>query len=110
MVVMIEHSEKEWEKMNDKVRRKVFYAGNLMFVIYDMDPGAEVPLHSHPEEQAGFIVQGEVEVYTDKDRKVLKAGSWYYFASNEPHGGKIVGPQRALVVDVFTPPRKDFMK
>lgn len=110
MVVIIEPGDAEWVVVNEKVRRKVFSSGNLMFVIYDLDPGAEVPLHQHPEEQAGFIVKGEVEIYTDTRRRVLKEGSWYHFEPNEPHGGRVVGSQKALVVDVFTPPKKEFLE
>ncbi len=110
MVVIVEPQEGGWTKINDKIRRKIFYAGNLMFILYEMDPGAEFPLHSHPEEQAGFIIQGEVEVHFNGQSRTLKAGSWYYFAPNELHGGRVVGSQKALVIDVFTPPKKELVK
>ncbi len=69
--------------------------------------GDNVPIHSHPNEQSGFVISGEYEIKFGKFNEILKAGDSYTIPENVDHTWKvIIGGE---VIDVFTPPRLDYL-
>ncbi|MBA4686577.1 MAG: cupin domain-containing protein [Candidatus Galacturonibacter soehngenii] len=91
------------------VKRKVLsYSENMMSVELHFEKGAIGALHSHPHEQIGYIISGSLLYKEDgQDDKVLKAGDTYYVAPNVEHG--VVALEETMLLDVFTPMRKDFI-
>ena len=82
--------------------------GELVTVaLIELDPGAVVPEHSHENEQIGFLVQG-VLTFTigGETGEIVPGGSWRILA-NVPHS-VTVGPEGAVLVEVFAPPRHDW--
>lgn len=93
------------------VKRWVLLFGEkLMLVVYQMDPGASFPIHSHPHEQIGYVLRGNICYITDAGKELLKEGTAYLFSSNERHGSENPGPGVVFVIDVFAPPREDFLR
>jgi quercetin dioxygenase-like cupin family protein len=82
---------------------------NIMISILDIQPNSEVPLHSHPHEQFGFILEGEIETTLGDETKIIKKGDAYHALSSVPHGGK-THSEKVTILDVFSPPREDYMK
>lgn len=82
----------------------------LTMILVELDEGAEVQLHSHPHEQAGYIVKGRVEFRTPSGAHILSEGMAYLVRSNEPHEVRNLGPGTAIAIEVFSPPREDFLK
>lgn len=69
--------------------------------------GDKVPLHSHPNEQSGYVVSGEYIIEYGEISEKLKAGDSYCIPENVEHTWEvIVGGE---VIDVFTPPREDYL-
>jgi quercetin dioxygenase-like cupin family protein len=65
-------------------------------------------LHSHPHEQVGYVVSGEIDFNMEGHESIrLKAGGTYYVPSNVKHN--IVTYAPTVLVDVFTPIREDFL-
>ncbi|MDA2924562.1 cupin domain-containing protein [Acidobacteria bacterium AH-259-L09] len=84
------------------------YGEKLMLSYVEIDEGAEVPLHSHPHEQGGVVLKGQMELTIGSETKVLKPGSLYLIPSNMPHKATaLAGPVKAL--DVFSPIREDYI-
>ena len=79
----------------------------LHMVIIDAPPGGEIPTHSHPQEQCGRVLQGELRFTIGDETCTLKEGDCYMIPGGVEHGGKI-GPSPLQVVDVFSPPRDDY--
>jgi quercetin dioxygenase-like cupin family protein len=78
---------------------------------FRIEPGAVVPSHSHPHEQAGYIFQGEFTFLLgdaeDPEEVVVGPGDGYVLAGEEVHGAENRGEETVLGVDVFSPPRTD---
>jgi quercetin dioxygenase-like cupin family protein len=73
---------------------------------FSIEPGAEVPAHSHPHEQAGYITAGALTfVLADGEEVVCEAGDSYVLAGEEVHGAENRGDERVDGVDIFSPPR-----
>ena len=96
-------------------------AGERMSVQkFRIEPGQEVPSHSHPHEQAGYLVRGELTFVlgeatnedTDDDTDdgselVVRGGDSYVIPGGESHGVYNDGDEPAVGIDVFSPPRTD---
>ncbi|WP_435065616.1 cupin domain-containing protein [Halobaculum sp. EA56] len=91
----------------DGVHLAQLAAGEEMSVQhFAIEPGAEVPAHDHPHEQAGFITRGELTfVLADGEEVVCAAGDSYVLAGEEVHGAENRGDERVEGIDVFSPPR-----
>ena len=49
------------------VRIRAPYGKNLLLSYLEMDEGAVVPLHNHPHEQAGILLEGKLEMTIGDD-------------------------------------------
>jgi quercetin dioxygenase-like cupin family protein len=75
-----------------------------------IQPGhPEVPPHSHPYDQLALILAGTLELDLDGDRYTVGAGELLYIPAGVPHGGRVVGDEVVLNVDVFAPAREDYL-
>lgn len=101
--------EKAHRDIAPGVHARPFWGDGIMLVVVDLDPNSEVPMHSHPHEQAGTVLEGEIEFMIAGERKLLHTGDLYFIPQNVEHSAstKEFG---ARVIDVFTPPREDFME
>ena len=79
----------------------------LMLSHVTIQPDSELPLHSHPQEQMGIILEGEFEMTIGDETRLLKKGDIYLVPTNIIHGG-ITHTERALILDAFSPPREDY--
>jgi len=93
------------------IRRWILATGDkMMLVMIEMEEGAVVPWHSHYHEQIGFVLRGRVEFKTSNGTYVFDEGTAYLFRSNEPHEARNPGPGHVVVLEIFSPPREDFLK
>ena len=72
-----------------------------------MEPGTIVPLHSHPHEQLGFVLTGEIAMNIAGVVTVLRPGDAYTLPGGIEHSGT-AGAVGCVVVDVFAPVREDY--
>jgi quercetin dioxygenase-like cupin family protein len=90
-------------------RRVLCYGGGMMAVQFEFDAGVTAPLHSHPHEQIGYVVSGEIDLIMEgRETARLRAGSTYYVPPNVRHG--IVTHTPVTLLDCFTPIREDFLR
>jgi len=94
--------------------RKVFSGEKLMAVLNEVTPPA-VPLtakpklHSHPHEQMGICLAGEAEFICGSVRKRVSEGMVYSVEPNEKHEVRMLGSEGGLFLDVFSPPRVEYL-
>ncbi|WP_299968773.1 cupin domain-containing protein [uncultured Roseobacter sp.] len=69
-------------------------------------PGADTgpELLSHPAEEAGIVIRGQIEVTVDDEVSVLSAGDGYLFDSRLPHRFRNIGDEPCEIVSASTPP------
>ena len=73
-------------------------------------PGWRVPLHSHPNEQIGMVYSGEGRLLIGKEERVARRGDFYRIPAGVPHGDSCLGGEPFIMLDVFCPPRVDFLR
>ncbi|MCZ6681221.1 MAG: cupin domain-containing protein [Candidatus Poribacteria bacterium] len=82
---------------------------HLMLSFLEMAEKSEVPEHSHSHEQAGLILSGKLKFRIGLEEQVLEAGDAFIVPPNVVHSGIVVeGPARVL--DIFSPPRGDYIE
>jgi quercetin dioxygenase-like cupin family protein len=91
------------------VLMRPLFGENAMINLIDMEPGATVPLHSHPHEQLGYMIEGEVVLTVAGVDHTLRPGDAYTLAGGVEHGAT-AGPAGCRILDIFHPIREDYRK
>ena len=79
--------------------------GQMSFVT--LEPGATVPMHDHPHEQMGYIMEGDFEFTIGDETRRVKAGDKYVIPGGVTHGITKVY-MRSLALDIFSPSREEY--
>ena len=85
---------------------KMVHGKQLTWAFWEVDEGAEVPLHEHHHEQIMHVVTGRFEFCLDGKTRVCNAGEVVVIPSHTPHAGKALTP--CQLMDIFTPVREDY--
>src|SRR5438034_10745532 len=109
MKILAQASQEPFITTSEGAQRRILsYGGGMMLVEFTFESGVSAPIHSHANEQVGYVVSGEIDLIMDGfERTRLTAGGSYYVAPNVRHG--IVTHAPTVVVDCFTPIREDFL-
>jgi len=108
-MVVVRKEKALTEELGDGVCRKILArGGKMMMVEVCFDPGAVGVLHTHPHEQASYILRGSFKVSIDGEEEVLRAGDTFYVSPGIHHGVEAL--EEGVILDVFTPQREDFTK
>ena len=69
-------------------------------------PGADTgpEMLTHQGEEAGIVVEGEIEVTVDGRSEILERGDGYLFDSRLPHRFRNIGTETCVIVSACTPP------
>ncbi len=79
----------------------------LMLAVVELESGSTVPMHSHPHEQAGIVLEGEFDLTIGGETKRVRKGDMYIIPGGVEHG-VVTGAGRAVALDIFHPVREDY--
>ena len=104
-----------WEKMprerlSDKLERRIITGDRMMLTHVYLKKGCVVPRHQHENEQITYILEGTLRFWIGDDESEVvdvRAGEVLHIPSNVPHKAEAL--ERTLDLDVFTPPRQDWL-
>ena len=89
-------------------RTRTFWGDNMLLSLVEIDANSEVPKHTHPHEQGGIVIEGEMEMGIGEEVKLLRPGDMYIIPGNVEHYAKCDAiPVKAL--DIFSPVREEFI-
>jgi quercetin dioxygenase-like cupin family protein len=92
------------------IRRFIFTLDRVMCVYFVIDPGVKVSEHAHPHEQMGMLIEGKTRWHIQGRETIVEAPVLYRIPSQVPHAAEVLGDKPALILDVFSPIREDFLK
>ena len=105
----IENDSVKWEPVAKGIRRKIMaFAEKIMLVRVEFENGGVGSAHSHSHVQVTNVESGVFEIEIGGEKKILKAGDAFYVPSNILHGAVCI--EAGVLVDVFSPMRKDFIE
>jgi quercetin dioxygenase-like cupin family protein len=86
---------------------RAFQGRDVMVALVELDPDAVVAAHQHPNEQIGFVLRGSLRFTIGGESRLLEVGDTYVIPAGVLHDAA-AGPEGAVAVDVFAPPRADW--
>ncbi|NNK99850.1 MAG: cupin domain-containing protein [Xanthomonadales bacterium] len=98
------------EKLTGDISRRLITGENMMIAHVYLDQGAVVPEHSHHNEQITYVLKGALKFLLGEDQQtevIVRAGEVLTIPPNLPHSA--VALEDTLDVDVFNPPRQDWL-
>jgi quercetin dioxygenase-like cupin family protein len=114
---MIEVSAKHYvwneiprEKLNNDISRRLITGDNMMIAHVYLNRGGVVPKHSHHNEQITYVLEGVLKFLLGEDQQteiIVAAGEVLTIPPNLPHSA--IALEDTLDVDVFNPPRQDWL-
>lgn len=102
--------EVEKEQVTEDISRRLVWGERMMIAQVLLDKGSVVPKHAHENEQITYILDGALRFWIGEDGEeeiVVRAGEVLYIPSNVPHKAEAL--EDTLDVDVFSPPRQDWL-
>jgi quercetin dioxygenase-like cupin family protein len=98
------------QRVTDDIDRRVLVGEKMMLAHVYLKKGAIVPRHSHHNEQLTYILEGALRFRIGADGAeeiIVRAGEVLIIPGNVPHEAEAL--EDTLDVDVFSPPRQDWL-
>jgi len=100
-------SSLDLQRIWEGVHARVVHGQRQTFSVVELDPDTVVPEHHHEQEQLGMCLRGSLLFRVGDESRRLQPGDTWSIPSNVPHDVH-VGPDGAVVIDVFAPTRDDW--
>ena len=110
MQIVKPNEVKEFPLFGEVNGRIVFSSDRMMFLLVELPPKGVVPEHSHPHEQMGLCLKGRAEFRSEKERAIVEQGMLYWVKSGEKHCVVSLSDKPCTFLDVFNPPREDYLE
>ena len=94
-------------ELHKGVASKTFWGDKMLLSLVEFDPGSEGATHSHSHEQAGVVIEGEIEFTIGEVKQLLKPGDCYVIPSDVEHSATATGIGCKMMT-VFSPVREDY--
>lgn len=80
---------------------------NMMISVVTFEPHAVVELHSHPHEQMGILLEGELTFHIGEEVFQVQPGQGWRIPGDVEHKA-IAGDSPVRAIDIFHPIREDY--
>jgi unsaturated pyranuronate lyase len=74
---------------------------------FRLEKGSEIPIHSHPHEQIGYMISGNMTFTINGEIYNAEPGDSWCIPSNVEHGADVL--EDSVVIEVFSPVREDYL-
>ncbi len=98
------------EAVSESLDRRLITGDRMMLAHVYLKKGCIVPKHSHENEQLTYILEGALKFWIGDDGAeeiTVQAGEVLLIPGNVPHKAEAL--EETLDVDVFSPPRQDWL-
>jgi quercetin dioxygenase-like cupin family protein len=95
------------EQLSPSIARKLITGDQMMIAHVYLTKGAIVPEHSHHNEQLTYILEGKLRFYLGDEVIDVGSGEVLHIPAHLAHKAEAL--EDTLDVDVFHPPREDWL-
>ncbi len=98
------------ESLNPLLGRRLITGDRLMLAHVYLEAGCVIPRHAHENEQVTYILEGSMRFWLGEDESQvvdLAVGDVLHIPSGLPHKAEAL--EKTLDLDVFSPPRQDWL-
>ncbi|MEO7126619.1 MAG: cupin domain-containing protein [Nakamurella sp.] len=86
------------------VRAAVRMGQQMSATLFRLDPGAVVPLHHHPNEEFGQVIDGSLSITVADKTTHLEPGGAFLIPGDVPHSA-LAGADGCTLLECYAPPR-----
>jgi quercetin dioxygenase-like cupin family protein len=88
-------------------QKTLVHGDKTLMAEFRLQKGAALPFHSHPHEQTGYLVKGQIRLSIGADiYEVLPGDSWC-IPGDMLHCAEII--EDSVAIEVFSPVREDYL-
>lgn len=87
--------------------RTLVYGEKTLFTEFKMEKGRQLPRHSHPQEQTGYLVSGHLRLTIGNETFDVEPGDSWCIPANLEHQAEIM--LDTIAIEVFSPVREDYL-
>jgi quercetin dioxygenase-like cupin family protein len=98
------------EPLKEGLTRRLVTGERMMIAHVHFKKGVHVPRHSHENEQLTYILEGALQLWfgaNDERELLVHSGEVIVIPSHLPH--RALALEDTLDLDVFSPPRQDWL-
>ena len=88
-------------------RKTLVYGQQTLMTEFRLRKGSVLPRHSHPQEQTGYLVRGEMHLFIGGEEYKVQPGDSWTIPGGVEHGATIV--ENSVAIEVFSPLREDYL-
>ncbi len=98
----------EFQQVLDKIEmRTLAYGDNTLMSEFRLGKGAQLPRHSHPHEQTGYLISGQMQLTIGDETFQVEPGDSWTIGGDIEHDALVL--KDSLAVEVFSPLREDYL-
>jgi quercetin dioxygenase-like cupin family protein len=88
-------------------RKTLVFGERTLMTEFLLKKGNQLPQHSHPHEQTGYLVKGRIRLSIGSEENDVKPGDSWCIPSGVEHGAEIL--EDSVAIEVFSPVREDYL-
>ena len=102
------NDDRGYKKVLEGIELKTLVHGKkTLFAEFRLLKGSNLPRHSHPHEQTGYLVSGHMRLSIGEETFEAEPGDSWCIPGDVEHGARILAD--SVAVEVFSPVREDYL-
>jgi quercetin dioxygenase-like cupin family protein len=87
--------------------KTLVYGEKTLLAEFRLEADSVLPLHSHPHEQTGYLVEGRINLTIGQQMFEVQPGDSWCIPGNTEHSAQVL--ENSLAIEVFSPVREDYL-
>jgi quercetin dioxygenase-like cupin family protein len=88
-------------------QKTLVFGKNTLMAEFRLDKGSELPGHTHPHEQTGYLVSGHITLRIGALESDIRPGDSWNIPGNVEHSATI--HQDSVAIEIFCPVREEYL-
>ncbi len=88
-------------------QKTLVYGEKTLMMEFRLRKGSTLTRHTHPHEQTGYLMKGQIRLSIGADEYDAKAGDSWCIPGDIEHGADII--EDSVAIEVFSPVREDYL-
>jgi quercetin dioxygenase-like cupin family protein len=108
MTIFYKSNDDGYKQVLEGIKLKTLvYGDQSLLAQFRLEKGSRLPLHSHSQEQTGYLVAGQIRLSIGDDIVDVEPGDSWCIPGGVEHGAEIIAD--SIAIEVFSPVREDYI-
>jgi len=106
--MFVRHSKSGYHLALKGIEQKTLvYGEKTLMTEFLLRKGSNLPRHTHPHEQTGYLVNGQIRLSIGAEEFEAQSGDSWCIPGGVEHGAEVI--EDSVAVEVFSPVREDYL-